>query len=629
MIFPELSIRTYDFSLFPPLSDQNTLRAPMEKPSNRDLTNQLAEDFDWLEQHCRKQGARDVQAGQLRLAAGLVRNCIGPFLDGQGAVPLHVAVVGGAGAGKSTVVNLLSGAGAAEANPQAGFTRHPIAYTSANGSLTWPSHLGFLGPLRRLTEDQSASLDEDVYQVRRLSPHSSSAELLKDFVIWDCPDMTIWAAMGYVPRLLEIAALADVIVYVASDERYNDEVPTQFLRALLQTGKPVVVCLMKMQEADAPAIVAHFRRDVLSRMTRDAVACLPVPHLSAEQLADPIRLAPRYRIPLLNQIAVLGHPPTAARQRVVRGAAQFLLANQEPLLGTVHNDVVALEEWRKLVQEGQADFDSRYRREYLSSERFRSFDEALVRLLELLELPGVGKVVSTSLWVVRTPYRLVKDWLNKTLSRPINAGMAERPVLEAALDGWLDLLRKEAVRRSDSHPVWKHIDDGFRNNLATTFHQRFEQTFRGFQTSLADEIERTARSIYEELEKSPATLNTLRGGNFALDVLAIGGALTIGHFGVQDIVLVPLLASIKQHIVELLGQQYVENQREQIRTRQQFLVSERVTTPLAQWLAQWPATGGSEFERLQIALRRIPPALERLDSVVAGALAETASVSSS
>ena len=54
--------------------------------------------------------------------------------------------------------------------------------------------------------------------------------------------------------MLEIAALADVIVYVASDERYNDEVPTQFLHLLLQAGKPVVVCLMKMREPDAPAL---------------------------------------------------------------------------------------------------------------------------------------------------------------------------------------------------------------------------------------------------------------------------------------------------------------------------------------------------------------------------------------
>src|SRR5206468_1260541 len=104
-------------------------------------------------------------AGQLRLAAALVRNCIGPFLDGQPTTPLHIVVVGGAGAGKSTIVNLLSGAAVAETNPQAGFTRHPVAYTSANGTLNWPDHTGLLAPLRRLAQASPANLDEDVYQV--------------------------------------------------------------------------------------------------------------------------------------------------------------------------------------------------------------------------------------------------------------------------------------------------------------------------------------------------------------------------------------------------------------------------------------------------------------------------------
>src|SRR5271166_6397772 len=120
----------------------------MDTQTTRNLTSQLADDLSWLEQHCRQQADQAQAASQLRLATALVRNCIGPLLDDQPTVPLHIVVVGGAGAGKSTVANLLSGAQAAEANPQAGFTRHPIAFTNTNGPLTWASHLGFLGPLQ-------------------------------------------------------------------------------------------------------------------------------------------------------------------------------------------------------------------------------------------------------------------------------------------------------------------------------------------------------------------------------------------------------------------------------------------------------------------------------------------------
>ncbi len=296
----------------------------METLMARALTAQLADDLGWLEQHCRKQPDQARAAGKLRLAAALVRNSVGPMLDDQPPTPTHVVVVGGAGAGKSTVANLLSGATAAEANPQAGFTRHPIAYTSTNGPLNWTGHVGFLGPLQPLTQPTPSSLDEDVYQVRRIPADPSSFDLLKDFVVWDCPDMTTWAASGYLSRLMESAALADILVYVASDERYNDEVPTQFLHLLLQTGKPVVAVLMKMKEADAPALIAHFQKEVIAHLPHPAgggvIATLAIPFLTPAQLADPARQAPRYRIPLLNQVAVLGSPAAAARRRTVVGA---------------------------------------------------------------------------------------------------------------------------------------------------------------------------------------------------------------------------------------------------------------------------------------------------------------------
>jgi hypothetical protein len=587
---------------------------------DQSITSQLAEDLGWLEEHCRQQPAQAAHAGELRLAAALLRNCIGPFLNGQPAVPLHVAVVGGAGAGKSTVANLLSGTGQAEANPQAGFTRHPVAYTGASGPVSWPVDAGFLGPLRQQAQPGPANLDADVYQVRGV-PIDGDFTLLDRFTIWDCPDMTTWAATGYVPRLLEVAALSDVIVYVASDERYNDEVPTQFLRLLLLTGKPVVVCLMKMKEADAPALVEHFQREVLSRLPAGVVACLTIPMLTPDQLADPVHQAARYRVPLLNQVAVLGEPPGAARLRAVRWATNYLVAAQQRLLSVARQDLAALEEWRAIVLRGRAELDNRYRREYLTSEKFRHFDEALVRLLDLLELPGAGQVISKTLWVMRLPYRLVRGYVAKALQRPETPSLPEQPVLEQAFAGWLDLLRKEAARRASTHPVWAHVNRGFAEGLADQARERFQQGLRGFRMGMAEEIEHTARSIYEELEKSPAVLNALRGGKLTFDLAAVVGAVATGgiaHWPL-DIVLVPLAASMTHQLVELLGKQYVDSQREQARYRQQALVSQYLSGPLAEWLAQWPATGGSAYERLHLALRRIPVALQRLDAAVAQA----------
>src|SRR5687768_13721575 len=120
----------------------------MDPAATRSLVNQLADDLAWLEQHARGEAVEQQHAGALRLAAGLLRNVLGPLLEGQPEAPLHVAVVGGAGAGKSTVANFLLGAIQAESNPQAGYTRHPIAYVKADAALSWPAQVGFLGPMK-------------------------------------------------------------------------------------------------------------------------------------------------------------------------------------------------------------------------------------------------------------------------------------------------------------------------------------------------------------------------------------------------------------------------------------------------------------------------------------------------
>ncbi len=586
----------------------------MEPLSARALTGQLADDLGWLEEHCRRQPDQATAAVRLRLAAALVRNCIGPAIDEQPPVPLHIAVVGGAGAGKSTVANMLSGAQAAEANPQAGFTRHPIAYTSVAGPLSWTGHLGFLGPLRRLTQPTPSSLDEDVYQVRRVPADPTTYDLLKDFVVWDCPDMTTWAAAGYIPRLLEAVALADVVVFVASDERYNDEVPTRFLRLILEAGKPVVVVITKMREADAAPLIAHFQQEVVSRMPPGVVGCVAVPFLKPAQLLDPARQAAKYRIPLLNQVAVLGGSPAAARRRNVVGADRFLVQGMADLLSVARRDLDALQGWQTIVQTGRNEFVERYNREYLNSEKFRGFDEALVRLMEMLELPGVGRILSGTLWVLRTPYRLLRGLAVRLLSRPDELSRPEQPVLEDAFNGWIDQLRKEAARRGDSHPLWAHLAKGFHaGGLTEQARERFQVSMRSFQSSEAEEVERTARDIYEQLEKNPMVLYSLRGGKFALDVAAVAGSVAAGGIGWQDFIIAPLVASLTHQLVELLGWQVVDAQREQTRHRQQELLKQQLSGPMAEWLTRWPATGGSSFERLQQALGRIPEAVRQLD----------------
>ena len=137
-----------------------------------------------------------------------------------------------------------------------------------------------------------------------------------------------------------------------------------------------------------------------------------------------------------------------------------------------------------------------------------------------------------------------------------------------------------------------------------------------FQSGQTAEIDNTARAIYEDLEKSPNALNALRGGKFALDVAAIGATIMMGGINWHDFILVPLAASMSQQLVEWAGAGYVELQRDAARQRQKSLVTKHLAEPLGEWLLKWPASGGSNFERLQLALARIPRHVESLEAAV-------------
>jgi GTP-binding protein EngB required for normal cell division len=586
----------------------------MDSADHRQLVSLLASDLSWLEDHARRQPALARESGQLRLSAALVRNVVGPFLERPAEGPLHIAVVGGAGAGKSTIVNFLVGTVIAEANPQAGFTRHPTAYISATASSGWTGHLGFLGPLRKLDQPGPSNLDEDVYQVRRLPGNGTNP--IGDVVVWDCPDMTTWAATGYVSRLIEVAALADVIVYVASDERYNDEVPTQFLQLLFRAGKAVVVVLTKMSESHAGHIVEHFGRDVLSRMPnaatgRPGIPVLAVPHLSADQRADPAGKAAAFRIPLLNQVMVLADP-AIARKRTVDHALKFLSTAGGELLEVARQDLAAMDAWRALVDVSRQEFDTRYRTDFLNGEGFRRFDEARDRLLEFLELPGAGRAFAMFLWALRLPYRGLRSLIHRALVRPPAVNIGEVPVLTNAFRAWMDQLRAEAIRRADAHPVWKHIAAGFNSGLSESATDQFNTLLRSYQVSSAEEIEAAARAVTAGLEKKPAVLVALRAGKLMLDAMAIVLAIWAGGWAWPTLILIPLFVSAAHQVVELGVRQYVEGKRSAIRSRKTATVSEAVSGPMADWLARWPATGGSAYEKLQGALRRVPETIAHL-----------------
>jgi GTPase SAR1 family protein len=606
----------------------------MDQHARRQKVRTLADDLAWLEEHCRRNPDLSVHSAHLRLAAALTRNVIGPAVDGQGSKPLFVAVVGGAGAGKSTVVNFLCGSVVADANPQAGFTRHPKAFVHPGLTAAWPSYLGFLGPLQRLSDDKPANLDEDVYQVKKLTA-SSAEDPFAEFAVWDCPDMTTWASTNYVSRLMEVVALADVVVYVASDERYNDEVPTQFLHLVIKAGKPVVCVLTKMREADAEPLTAHFRQQVLDKLP-PSVGDLPtipvvtIPHLPPDVRVDPAGKGAPYRVALLNQVLALAPTADDGRRRTLANAVRYLQAAGDGLLDVARRDLTELDTWRGVVTTGKTEFEERYRSEYLSGEAFRRFDQTREQVMHMLDLPGAGKFVSGVFGLVRWPYAFLRKFVVKAVSRPAPHSLSETDVCQSAMTAWLDRLQAESLRRAGQHPLWKQVVHGFDAGLKTQANDLFGQKLLTLSRKETDELDRLARAVPEKLAGNPLLLNVLRGGIILLDLVAIG-LVCWAAWAMQSwwgLLLILPAVSITRHLVEFIVTGVVDRGRNKLKRERESMVGEQLTAPMQSWLGDWPTTGGSSLEKLQLVLRRVPDTIRELSVIVHPPVATTAPVRS-
>jgi hypothetical protein len=600
--------------------------------------DELAADLESIQRrYLGRQPANSALTIRLRLADGLVRNVLRPFLQRgvDGALPLHVAVVGGAGTGKSSVVNLLLGAVVAEANPQAGFTRHPVAYLPENASLDQTIPDGLLSPLRRLEGQRPANLDEDVYQVRRFCPIASENEFWHQIVVWDCPDVTSCHSDTYLPRVLEIVSLADVVIYVASDERYNDEEPTQLLRVVLRMGKRVVCCLTKVPEAGSATLRSHFQSQVLQPITaelgvdRSRIEVTVVPFLSPQVLADPAGLCHGWHQSLLDAVCPWRDQPIPTREAAVRAAVDFLEASNNELRSTLAADLDALKTWRGLVERGRQQFEERYR-EFLNEKRFQRFEQSFVKLLELLELPGAGRWLSRSVSLTRWPWEKVLEPLIKQLlqgstntrqdgsshlleERP---HMPEEAVLRESWQAWLNSLGVEAAQRSSAHKLFATLDAGWMGSVAQQESIPYEACLRDVGRALDEEVERTARAIYADLEQNPPLLNSLRGIKLTAEAGSIVTVVALGGISLWDPVLICVVTPVIQKVVEAFGQKYVDARKAETRQRQQALMDQMMARPLQDWLIGLATRPGSPCEGLEQLEQRLPQNIGRVGQAV-------------
>lgn len=543
-----------------------------------------------------------------RFALAILRQRILPAIEVQPSAGfrVQVAMFGGTNTGKSTVLNLLLGRPAAGIDFRARFSQHPEAYLagSAAREIFDAAPGRFVGYARHENEHPPRQTDADlrehgyrpalaIHDLNRLEPTSWAPPAGSDVVWWDAPDFSTEEAQHYLPAVFDALALADLVVMTVTSESYADHRGGQLLRWVAATGSRLLLVANKVDSAD-------LRDDIAEKLSsssgippatiREALISLPTAAAASE--AERLeKLRQLDEVATLRQVvAKRTQPPRELRRQAERGGIQFLRQHLDACLAPLKAEAEIAAAWgREVQQAAQREILDRYRRDYLDSQEYGDFNLAMLRLLDLLELPVIGQFVSFTARLIRMPVQwafqgvrsLFVDQADEKQKSP------EEEVVLEAYEQWLRTIRGVAQARReqadtvDERKAWDEITRRLNSQaLLDEMEDDLAQAYVKHRERMAELIDERADAVWESIQDRPALRHTLQGSKFLLDAAATLGAVLANGLDPYDLLIAPLVAPIMRYLLEMVGEQYMEQQKELLKDEQLAALSEVIEQSL-------------------------------------------------
>jgi hypothetical protein len=533
--------------------------------------------------------------------------------------PVHVVLFGGTNSGKSTVLNVLLGREAAGMGVRARFSQHPEAYRSAEVGDRWlddfPSR--FVGYERYHGEHPPRQSDAEL-RTTGYAPKLAVFDLESNLgdgakpgapgvVLWDAPDFSTEEARAYMGTVLDLAALADLVVVTVTDESYADDRAHALLRVLGDSGVAILVAANKV--SDSPALLD----DIATTLASSGQVRAPVyrlPMVAGASPAERLRrlVATREASALRQAVTNETRRGRALKAQGLRGAVALVEKRWREVLRPLEEEVGLAERWAKVVERTTRDrVLEPYRLDYLDGALFGEFNRTLVTVMRLLQVPWVGPFLEVTGRVVRAPFRLataavrrLAGWGDRAASAP-----PEQTVLAEAVANWLAALKAEAqaLADADGHAAWVEVvrrldGDEFRGPLLA----RFEEAFRGYRQEVDGLVRRRAEAIYGKLREDPRRLNVLRGANLLGNALTVAVVIKSVGFNWSDAVAGPVVAGLWQNLLEWGLGRYLEGQRAALK-QEQFGALERLARSHLEGPARDLFRGAVTADELSAAVR--------------------------
>jgi hypothetical protein len=401
-------------------------------------------------------------------------------------------------------------------------------------------------------------------------------------VFWDIPDFSTEEATIYMPAVLDTIALADLLVMTVTKENYADH-RGQLLRGLVcSSGVPLRVVANKLE--DGSRLLADIQlkladtADPTCRVEADHLH--PLPHVkdAGEIGRLQLLLADRESAALRRAVAADAARGTALKKRALRGAIQFLDRRLDDLLAPLEAEVSVTEYWHSIVERTtRKEFYDRYRRDYLEGEKYVDFNQTLVKLLDLLEVPGIGPIISAiskglravSAAIVGSAVSVLRGFFR---ARPTPETRApESDIVVACFEHWFETLKNEAQVQADrgQHAAWGRIALQMgSHNFLMDFAKSLGAAYIAYRERMDEITDQRARALYEIIRGNPKLLHSLRGLKLALD--AGTTTLIVASHGLNwtDAVIAPLVIPLQRLLLEYGVEKYLDVQKARLKDDQ-------------------------------------------------------------
>jgi hypothetical protein len=286
-------------------------------------------------------------------------------------------------------------------------------------------------------------------------------------------------------------------------------------------------------------------------------------------------------------------------------------------LAPIREEETALKTWGQLLDHAVKEALAQYERDYLEHpHHYETFQNALLELLTLLEIPGLAKILSKIRRVLTWPVRQVFRWgrFGKRSSDAVDISQ-EINLLNQKAEHFLIQISEKIIDQIDDEPEkaqwWKEMNAVMRSNRQEIM-EGFGQAALVYHEDFQGEVEDIAQRLYRKLQDQPAVLNSLRATRLTTDSAAIALAIKTGGIGLQDLIITPLMLSVTSLLAEsalgsYIGRLEMELKQKQLATVKQQLFLAAMKVPMAKLPEQM-----EQNKRFNISLDRVEQAEQQL-----------------